>query len=155
MLSKMIQNLSIHLTSITLLAGCLALETARANTAYPTLWQLENQSKQSILLTCQGKAQGLASPIILPLKELGPTSQDTYTWVGWHNDGLGLNAAAWTCTLKNKDTGSETQPQFQTPPGQNSLIVIRTTGSQLELIRLDASKETTAQSVTPVTRQKR
>lgn len=127
--------------------GILVTGSAFAGPSYPTSWQLENQSRQTVLLTCQGKAQGLVSPIIFPLRELGPATRDTYSWANWHNDGLGLNAAEWQCTLKNKNSEAETLSRFQTTIGQDSLLVIRNVGEQLELIRLDTSKETTAQGL--------
>jgi hypothetical protein len=84
------------------LAGVVLLVSAGAaygaSSGYPTVWRLHNHTDQPLNVTCVAAHDPTRPEMKLPPQQIPPRSSQTYQWPSvWYNDGMGLNAASWTC----------------------------------------------------------
>ena len=100
---------------------------------YPTKWVLENKSNAAVSLTCQGRAQGTGPISDLRALKVGPRSRTVFSWSSsYYNDGLGLNAAFWSC--RDDRSGTIFAP-FDTGWGERVGLKIESFGGRLSLAK--------------------
>jgi len=100
---------------------------AQANSLnYPTVWNIQNHSNSALSVECSNPAQGLYQPIVMRTSSpIASGSTFTYTWRGWHNDGMGLNPGTWTCSATRPDGSPSRKSQFKTGWGENITLEIQ------------------------------
>lgn len=86
--------------------------------ANDTSWMISNKTDSERSLTCKGKNPGLPFAIELSLEEIRGNHSQKHTWVGYYNDGMGLNFARWKCQSGNN------RIEFETDWGEEISLVL-------------------------------
>lgn len=96
---------------------------------YPTKWTLINNTGKALTFSCTcPKPRGLVSPINMTPTPVAARLSKVFQWgSGWYNDGLGLNACTWNCSIKAGTTVTATAT-FNTDWGENITLRARSTG---------------------------
>ena len=96
---------------------------------YPTKWTLVNNTRQSLTFTCTcPKPRGLVNPINMTATPVSAGLTKVFSWgSGWYNDGLGLNACSWNCSVK-RGTAVAATVSFNTDWGENITLRAKSTG---------------------------
>lgn len=80
----------------------LASSVLLASAATPTVWSIHNNSQRAIEITCTGKDPHADLVMTSPAISVKAQADSSLTWGdAWFNDGLGLNAGSFNCTVKD------------------------------------------------------
>ena len=100
-----------------------------AGASYPTVWRIVNSTNVTLYVECCNPAAGLYQPIVMGSSAIGQGSSFTYTWNGWHNDGMGLNPGTWSCVAdiepRPLSRPALRRSQFRSDWGENLSLEVR------------------------------
>jgi hypothetical protein len=98
--------------------------------SFPTNWHIKNDSRDQIALSCHGEGLGGSRSVEFPVIVIAAGGSEDHAWGSqWYNDGLGLQAANWTCkagTSPDKMTAAGT---FSSDWGQDLTMRLAKAGN--------------------------
>jgi hypothetical protein len=101
----------------------------------PTRWSLKNQTDAELFIECENPAPGLLGAIHLPTQGLAAGVSRAFSWNGYDNDGMGLNAGTWACAVGTSDhplgRPGVYKTSFRTDWGQDITLTILKDRGQL------------------------
>ncbi|KAB8033164.1 hypothetical protein [Fluviispira multicolorata] len=115
----------------------LGLTLISAKSKYSTKWNISNNSKESIILSCKNKAENGPS-ISMTTKKIEPKMTQIYDWGDtYYNDGLWLNAGTWQCSpQKNEALNTKALETFSTDWGESISLVLSHSKGELTLTKV-------------------
>ena len=134
--------ITMKLNRIPAVVLALLAPVAHGASQYPTLWTLHNLSNTTVEVSCEAEKDASQVDLRLPATRIRPGGQAAYNWgASYYNDGLGLNAAHWTCTvvdLSGAGAGG-IAGAFSTDWGETLGLKVSGQGGNFRVVKQEAS----------------